>query len=199
LKIEIDDEIFEFLQSRAQPFVDDPNSVLRRLLFNDTSVSTDTAKAHSANLALAGPQTQSPDTDQFVSSILDNIAGNFRRRSRYRLMFESDSQLLYFQNFNKAWDRLWYRITEKPWKDLRGSEKDATVYFTSPAMGIFYAIPVKKIERKIKEMGWDRDYLEVNIDHSNNRWIELEWSIREFLGTGATSAPARHKTAAIPV
>lgn len=36
--IEIDDEVYRFLQSKARPFVDTPNTVLRRLLLtpNDT-------------------------------------------------------------------------------------------------------------------------------------------------------------------
>lgn len=33
-KIEIDQEIFEFLKTKAEPFVDTPNDVLRRLLLN---------------------------------------------------------------------------------------------------------------------------------------------------------------------
>lgn len=33
-KIEIDEEVFDFLKRKAEPFVDTPNSVLRRLLLN---------------------------------------------------------------------------------------------------------------------------------------------------------------------
>jgi negative regulator of replication initiation len=35
MKIEIDDEMFKFLQKHAVPLVDTPSSVLRRLLFED--------------------------------------------------------------------------------------------------------------------------------------------------------------------
>ena len=38
MKIEIDDDVFEFLQKRAVPFVDSPNSILRRLLLKDRAV-----------------------------------------------------------------------------------------------------------------------------------------------------------------
>lgn len=38
-KIEIDQEVFEFLKSQAEPFVDTPNDVLRRLLLNKKSSS----------------------------------------------------------------------------------------------------------------------------------------------------------------
>ncbi|MFF8608431.1 hypothetical protein ACF06X_21105 [Streptomyces sp. NPDC015346] len=36
--IEIDDEVFAFLQSRSEPLVDTPNDVLRRLLLKDTAL-----------------------------------------------------------------------------------------------------------------------------------------------------------------
>ena len=42
--IDIDDKIWHFLQKNAEPFVDTPNSVLKRLLFdeNESKLSTDT-------------------------------------------------------------------------------------------------------------------------------------------------------------
>ncbi|MFH5212266.1 hypothetical protein ACHIPZ_29275 [Antrihabitans sp. NCIMB 15449] len=38
-KIEVDDEVFAWLQERATPFVDSPNSVLRRELLSSESVA----------------------------------------------------------------------------------------------------------------------------------------------------------------
>jgi Restriction Enzyme Adenine Methylase Associated len=37
MKIEIDDEVLAFLKSKAEPFVDTPNDVLRRLLLHDSA------------------------------------------------------------------------------------------------------------------------------------------------------------------
>ncbi|RSS38728.1 hypothetical protein [Streptomyces sp. WAC08241] len=42
--IEIDDEVFAFLQSRSEPLVDTPNDVLRRLLLKDTDPTTTSAE-----------------------------------------------------------------------------------------------------------------------------------------------------------
>jgi hypothetical protein len=38
IKIDIDAEVFEFLQKRAKPLLDTPNSVLRRLLLSDATI-----------------------------------------------------------------------------------------------------------------------------------------------------------------
>jgi len=38
-KIEVDDEIMDFLKKHAEPFQDTPNSVLRRLLMGSSSIS----------------------------------------------------------------------------------------------------------------------------------------------------------------
>lgn len=40
--IELDQEIFEFLQTKAEPFVDTPNTVLRRLLGLDSATNANT-------------------------------------------------------------------------------------------------------------------------------------------------------------
>lgn len=37
-KIEIDEEVFEYLKSKAEPFVDSPNTVLRRELLNKSEI-----------------------------------------------------------------------------------------------------------------------------------------------------------------
>ncbi|MEU7222656.1 hypothetical protein [Streptomyces chrestomyceticus] len=42
--IEIDDEVFEFLQSRSEPLVDTPNDVLRRLLLRDAGLPAKSAE-----------------------------------------------------------------------------------------------------------------------------------------------------------
>lgn len=97
-------------------------------------------------------------------------------------MFESDDELVYFQNFEKAGSaKLWFRISRKPWGELCGSDKRATICFTNPAERICYMIPVADIRLQIEKTGWDRDYLEVNIDHAGSRWIELNWKIDDYL------------------
>jgi len=46
--IEVDEDIFNFLKKKAEPFVDTPNSVLRRLLLNGEEESALTHPVHKA-------------------------------------------------------------------------------------------------------------------------------------------------------
>jgi hypothetical protein len=122
------------------------------------------------------------DVEGFLRDILtQEFEGGFTRRLPYRMMFESPGRVVYFRNFNKQSDKLWYRVTEVPWRQLRQSNKAATICFTNPAERTAYAIPVEDIEARIDKTQWKRDYLEVNINHIASRWIELDWSIERYL------------------
>ena len=55
VKIEIDDEVFEFLQSKAKPLVDTANDVLRRLLLGDLA---DEEFLADTSVALPRPSTE---------------------------------------------------------------------------------------------------------------------------------------------
>ncbi|MFN2561966.1 MAG: hypothetical protein ABR571_11800 [Jatrophihabitans sp.] len=59
-QIEVDDDVFEYLQSRAQPFVDTPNTVLRReLALTEGILMTHTAAASpSGTFGVAGRSIQ---------------------------------------------------------------------------------------------------------------------------------------------
>ncbi|MBW2741027.1 MAG: hypothetical protein JRE64_19765 [Deltaproteobacteria bacterium] len=49
-KIDVDEEIWQFLKENAEPFEDTPNSVLKRLLFGGTEGGTEApVKTHTAN------------------------------------------------------------------------------------------------------------------------------------------------------
>jgi hypothetical protein len=69
-RIEIDEEVFALLQSKAEPFVDSPNSVLRRLL-GLAATNGDLAKA-----SVIGEDTAMAVVEQKVRSL--------RKRSRRR-------------------------------------------------------------------------------------------------------------------
>ena len=99
------------------------------------------------------------------------------------MLFESPDALVYFQNFNKPSDKLWYRITKATWITLKSTSKRATICFSNPAERFAYVIPVRDIEAQIERSGWERDYLEVNIDHVSSRWVELDWKIERYLKT----------------
>ena len=49
-KIDVDEEVWQFLKKNADPFEDTPNSVLKRLLFGRTENRTESpVKTHTAN------------------------------------------------------------------------------------------------------------------------------------------------------
>lgn len=55
-KIEVDDDVFEFLKGKAQPFVDSPNSVLRReLLAGNVSRPGRAASSEAPSLLATAP------------------------------------------------------------------------------------------------------------------------------------------------
>jgi len=173
-KIDVDSEVFAFLQAHATPFVDTPNDVLRRLLLD--APAPNEAKDE-GTLMLQATATR-PDVDAFVNHLLQaEFGGGFRRRPPYRLMFESDDSVVYFQNFNKETDHLWYRVTEQPWRYLTTTRKRAWVCFTNPVERFAYVVPVEDIEKQVQRANWDRPYLEVNIDPASSRWTELDWNL----------------------
>lgn len=180
IKIDIDPEVFAFLQANATPLVDSPNDVLRRLLLKKerTSERVETATAGGRMFTAE----TSSDPEDFVRELIDRQFGSgLVRRPPYRLMFESKDKLVYVQNFNKRSERLWYRVTEKPWKELQSIKKEGWLCFTNPAERYAYVIPAADIQIKLKASPWKRSYLEVNIDPASHRWVELEWNIQKYL------------------
>ena len=58
----MDDEVYEFLKSQAEPFVDTPNSVLRRLLGLEPSTAVDDQAAQVAAAADGSDGSESEET-----------------------------------------------------------------------------------------------------------------------------------------
>jgi hypothetical protein len=179
-QIEIDEQLFEFLQKNAKPFIDTPNSVLRRLLRIGSNELIQEGKHKTDNSLFS--KHSAGNVNEFLQQVLNKeFNNNFTRKQPYRFMFESDEQLVYVQNFNKESPTLWYRVTNRPLKNLRDSAKKSYICLTNPAEKIAYLIPVEEIEKQVAASDWDRDYLEINIDHTSNRWKELNWNIKHFL------------------
>lgn len=201
IKIEVDQEVFGILQAHARPFVDSPNDVLRRLLLplNDatnalTSVvlnerisaknpAPDASHHEDKHALQAKAHTPAASSaEEFVQKILSTrFTSRFSKCAGYRMMFESSSDLVYFQNFNKKSDHLWYRITEKPWRELLQSKKNAWIALTNPAEEFGFVIPAQDVLKAVERSGWARQYLEVNIDPATSRWIEMNWDISKYL------------------
>ncbi len=182
-KIDIDQDVFEFLQKNAIPFVDTPNTVLKRLL-KIGNIGSPKAKETKAIMATTNSTSgiAGIDTNDFVHTVLKKeFPEGYQRKPPYRFMFETVNSIIYFQNFNQPSATLWYRITKKPLQVLRDSSKESFICLTNPAEGIVYQIPLKDIESKLASSNWTRDYLEINIDHVSNKWKELDWHIRQYL------------------
>ena len=180
--IEVDDDVYAKLQQLAQPFVDTPNSVLRRVLqLNEEKPMAKHHKAFKAPTRMKAP-SQTRDTDEFVRSHLEkSFGGGFRKRAPYRMMFESGEKLVYFQNFNSAdVDTLWFRLRGDSLKDLRTSRKEAIVCFTNPSKDLAFAVPFGVIQEGIERAKWNRPDLEVNIEYPSWIWRELGFSIRPY-------------------
>jgi len=174
--IQVDADVFAFLQKHARPFVDTPNDVLRRLLLG---VPEDPTSPEVRMPALVSRSEVS--VDGFVNELLrQKFGAGFRRRMPYRMMFESTDALVYFQNFNKESDHLWYRITENPWRELQASTTSAWICLSNPAERFAYVLPIAEIQRHVERARWARPYLEVNIDPATSRWTELDWHLDEF-------------------
>lgn len=179
--IEIDEAVFTYLKSQAEPFVDrTPNDVLRRL-FKLADHSADRAAQHRRRRR-RGRRT-SNNSQAFVDQILEREFGvDFQPRSPYRTMFEGARHIVYFQNFDKAGtSNLWYRVKASALGSLRTSTKRAFIIFTNPAERLAYVIPVPDIDGRVARVGWKREDLEVNIDPASDRWRELDWDVSEYL------------------
>jgi len=181
-KIEIDDEVFESLQRRAEAFVDTPNSVLRRLLAIDSNQETLTEMTTS--FANKPSVTRSPgrSSDTFVRGIwTSEFKSQPHQVGRFRMMFEDDSNIVYFQNFNKSNSpNLWYRLNPSPLQTLLKSEKNAWICLTNPAEETAYLIPLSNIYDQARKHDWNRSEFEVNIDAGEERWREFNWILKEF-------------------
>jgi len=176
MNIEIDNEVFAFLEQNAKPFVDTPNTVLRRLLLKKESTYEEDVMS-----SLLGVKNKVSAGDFIREVLYKEFGEDFRRRRPYSYMFESNNLLIYFQNFNKKNDTLWYTVSKQPLQVLKNSSKESFIGFTNPAEKFVYLFPLKDIERAILESGWDRDYLQVNIDHLSHRWRDLNWDIQNYL------------------
>lgn len=183
--IEVDDDVYNKLKTLAEPFVDTPNMVLKRLLFSEPLLppppSRLTRTIDSTNKSYS--ETTCMSSEAFAASFLKNKYGEkFRTRTPYRTMFESENNLIYFQNFNKIGTaNLWYRLNKGSLNELRTTKKIALVCFTNPSEKIIYEIPMKDIDIQAAKANWKKDFFEVNIDPANSRWRELDWNIEKFL------------------
>lgn len=194
ISIEIDENVYSYLKSLAEPFVDTPNTVLRRLLFSEGQLRREVSTKEGAPVTPSRDQESSSEV--FVSSCLQKRYGEkFRTKTPFRTMFESERHLIYFQNFNKpGTTNLWYRLSESSLNTLRKTTKIAIVCFTNPSENIIIEVPMKDIDNQIAKSSWKKDFLEVNIDPTNLRWRELDWNLQQYLAKSESGEVAKLKS-----
>jgi hypothetical protein len=177
--IEIDIEVFEFLQQKATPLIDSANDVLRRLLLKDKGEPrTPRARTMRIELVSGGPLVTS---ETFAKNLLvQKFGAGFETVSGCSYLFESADSLVYFQNYNKSDPVLWYRIHKRPRAFLKLSNKNTWLVFTNPSERSAYVLPVSAVEKAADSSGWSRDYFELHIDTRDNRWSELDWDLSRY-------------------
>lgn len=183
--IEVDDQVYGALKRMAEPFVDSPNTVLRRLLDLDGVATTASRRAlRTESAPRRQAQTREIRSKRFVEDVLAREFGrDFNRRGRFVYMLESKNRQVYFQNFNAAYDNAWYRIRTAARQVLERSKKEAFICLTVPAAGEYYLIPFEDIKAQVERSQWGRNDLEVNIDRLRSYWRELRWDIGSYKKT----------------
>lgn len=180
--IEVDDQVYDFLAKKAEAFVDTPNSVLRRLLkIDDNGESIQRCEAPRRESQKAKEKEVS--SEAFIRKFwAKKFQGVPRQVGRYRMMLESDTDIVYFQNFNKLGSpNLWFRLNPSPLETIRSSRKRSWICFTNPAERFGYLIPISAVDSKAQDHKWSRPEYEVNIDVADDRWREFDWKLGEFL------------------
>lgn len=176
--IEIDDDVFAFIQRKSKPLVESANDVLRRLLLKDLSSN----KKRRSSKAKLQPVSDGPlvTSKMFVDSLLRHRFGsNFSLIGGFSYFFEGPNELVYFQNYNKSDAVLWYRIDKRP-RSLLNANTTSWLVFTNPSERTAYILPMSKVEAAADNAGWSRDYFEVHIDTRNNHWTELGWDLTKY-------------------
>ena len=167
--IEVDSDVLNHLKKNADPFNDTPNSVLRRLLGLDGKKSKRSSKIQPGGIM---------QSDDFVKKIISQhykYSGVPRKVGRYQYMFNLDGKLVYFQNFSKPTNKLWYRLKSSAIEKLKN--KNSEIVFTYSVDGIYYPISVSELQQKLEKNNWSREDVEVNIDPDSDYWRELNWRL----------------------
>ena len=148
------------------------------LVASEESSATPKRKSDQNNAESASGYT----SKQFIDLVLrEHFRNGFNKVKKFRLMFESKTQLVYFQNYNEESTHLWYRLSKKPRQILTETQKQAWLCLTHPVGKYVYIIPVKEIEEKIRQYEWKEDDIEISIypliPRNETRWNEFKWNI----------------------
>lgn len=175
--IEVDDEVYSFLQKHAEPFLDSPNTVLRKLLLQDNNATGGENMSERSAIQAASCSTQA---DTFAQDYLQSrFEEEFQLRRPFRTMYESGSRMVYVLTFNKPNSpNLWYRIPENALRALFSHTGDAYVVFAVPQDGYVFEIPIDDLRSRSGHL--PTGSIEVNIDPKHARWREFDWNLQPY-------------------
>lgn len=206
-RIEVDGEVWAFLQREAEPLIDSPNDVLRRLLLGGARRTSRSSGARGGRrdqrepYAAMGAERRAPGglSPRRMGKLLvarefggEHFGRAAASRGGFRTMFESNSRLVYFLNFNKPGARnLLFRVTASAVETLmdeeENGEKTAYVIFSWPAERVAWVIPVRDLLERYRMAAGEgprSEDLVVNLDPERNRLRESslpgEWDISEY-------------------
>ncbi len=124
--------------------------------------------------------TQVDSVQQFVQRVLKQRFGDGFSKGGRGYMFESNSEIVYFQNSNVDKDQFWYRVLKNARQFLASSKKQTWLCLTNIPKKIVYIFLMKAVEAQAKYSGWKRDELEITIYPQRSWWHQLEWDIEEY-------------------
>jgi hypothetical protein len=124
--------------------------------------------------------TEVNGVQQFVESVLKKQFGDGFRKMGRSYMYESDSEIVYFQNSNVEKDQWWYRVLKNARQYLASSKKQTWLCLTNIPWKTVYIFPMKAVEEQARHSGWKRDELEITIYPQRSLWHQLKWNIEEY-------------------
>ena len=132
------------------------------------------------NLKSLNWNTDTNIVHQFVESVLKKQFGDGFKKVGRSYIYESGSEIVYFQNSNVEKDQWWYRVLKNARQYLASSKKQTWLCLTNIPRKIVYIIPMKAVEEQARYSGWTRDELEITIYPLRSWWHQLKWNIQEY-------------------
>lgn len=131
-KIEVDEDILKYLKERAEPFVDTPNTVLRRLIFGESHRSQFKKKVLLNRISSTSATSKRKERDTVLESALKNSVGRLLEKDWGKFRFHGQSVLIFPDNekrvvckYSSCSDkevRWFWGVSRKDWESW--SDKD---------------------------------------------------------------------------
>ena len=182
-KIEIDKDVYVFLQKSAQPFEDTPNTVLRRILLEGNSGTNNIVlTANIENRAEYRTSEKKPGKIK-ITDLLQQTVGqsDWIRVGRQRNLYENEKERIYVLRFDKSkTPNLWFRIPPIAYDLLTETRKKSYFLFVNQADRYFFQVPMSDLDKKVSDKGIAFLPETINIDPAKKKLRELDWDISAY-------------------